>query len=166
VTPAEAVALLKAIRDKAATAAPDMADAMGHVHERRMTDLLSRSFHAAPSWTSAPPGGPPAAMTGMLRGSVWETPGLRGGMRASSFAGPHTIYAGTQEYGAPGRTGRPNMWLWVAYVGPREVRARGWVRRVVNIPDRPYVRPSRDQVIGDGSVTAAASEVFMRHVFG
>ena len=164
-TPAEAVALLKTIRDKAATAAPDMADAMGRVHERREVDLLSRSAHVAPSWTSAPAGGPPAAMTGMLRGSVNSLPGLRGGMRASSRVGPHTIYAGTQEYGGV-HTGRPHMWLWVAYVGPAEVRARGWVRRMVDIPARPYVRPSRDDVIADGSVTAAGSASFLRHVFG
>ena len=102
-------------------------------------------------------------MTGMLRASVWTTPGLRGGMRASAAVGPHTIYAATQEYGAV-HTGR--MWLWVAYIGPSEVRARGWVRRIVDIPARPYARPSRDEVIGDGSVTAAGSAAFLRHVFG
>ena len=56
-TPAEAAALLRDIRDRAATAAPDMADAMGRVHERREVDLLSRSFHAAVTFTPAPPAG-------------------------------------------------------------------------------------------------------------
>ena len=164
-TPAEAVALLREIRDKVAAAAPGMADAMGGVHERRMKDLLSRSFHAPVTWTPAPAGGPPALMTGRLRASVTAAPGLRGGARASSLAGPDTIYAGTHEYGAPGRQGEPYMWLWVRYVGPSEVRARGWVRGTVNIPARPYVRPSRDQVIADGSVTAAGDAAFMRYVF-
>ena len=58
------------------------------------------------------------------------------------------------------------MWLWLKYIGPYEVKKRGWVKHTVDIPARPYVRPSRDAVIANGSAVGAANVQFMRQVFG
>ncbi len=165
-TPDQAIAYMELIRDKAAKAAPDCAMAMGRVHQDYMQRVTLSRFQSTPvSRTPSPPGAPPASMTGNLRRSVTCVRGPGGGVVASSLVGPHTIYAVTQEWGEV-HTGRPHMWLWIKYIGPQEVKRRGWVKRVVHIPARPYVRPSRDAVISNGSVQAAGNAQFIRQVFG
>lgn len=161
------MALLETLRDRAAAAAPAMAMAMGERHQGQLKDVtLARSgAHAPVTQTPSPPGAPPAQMTGRLRASVTCVRGAGGGMHATSIVSANTIYAATQEWGGE-HHGNPHMWLWVRFIGPDEVRRRGWVRRTVTIPPRPYMRPSRDQVIGDGSVTEAGSAALMNAVFG
>jgi phage gpG-like protein len=166
VTPQECLALLEAVRDKAAKAAPDMAMAMGRAHQDHLTRVTLSRFQSVPmERTPSPPGAPPAAMTGRLRGSVTCVQGASSGVVGRSVVGPHTIYAATQEWGGV-HYGRPHMWLWLRYAGAEEVRRRGWVKRVVHIPERPYMRPSRDEVIANGAITAAASASLMRQIFG
>lgn len=158
---------MEAIRDKAAKTAPACAMAMGETHRDYMQRVTLSHYQSVPvSQTPSPPGAPPASMTGTLRRSVTCVRGPGGGMVASSLTGPHTIYAATQEWGAEGRQGKPRMWLWLKYIGAYEVKSRGWVKRTVDIPERPYIRPSRDDVIGNGSAVGAANVQFMRQVFG
>jgi hypothetical protein len=165
-SPDQAIALMEAIRDKAAKAAPACAMAMGETHRDYMQRVTLSHYQSVPvSQTPSPPGAPPASMTGTLRRSVTCVRGPGGGMVASALTGPHTIYAVTQEWGEV-HTGKPRMWLWLKYIGPYEVKSRGWVKRTVDIPARPYVRPSRDDVIANGSAVGAANVQFMRQVFG
>ncbi len=165
-TPDQCIALLEGIRDKAAKAAPACAMAMGETHKDWMQNVTLSRYQSVPvSQTPSPPGGPPASMTGTLRRSVTCVRGASGGMFASSIVGPHTIYARTQEFGDVHR-GQPEMWLWLRYIGPYAVRRRGWVKERVEIPERPYVRPSRDDVIANGMAVGAANAAFMREVFG
>ena len=165
-TPDQAIAYMELIRDKAAKAAPACAMAMGETHRDYMQRVTLSRFQSVPvSQTPSPRGAPPASMTGNLRRSVTCVRGPGGGMVASALTGPHTIYAATQEWGEV-HTGNPRMWLWLKYAGAYEVRRRGWVKERVKIPERPYMRPSRDAVISNGSVQAAGSASFMRSVFG
>lgn len=165
-TPDEAIALMEAISGKAAKSAPALAMAMGETHKDWMQSVTLSRFQSVPvTQTPSPPGAPPASMTGTLRRSVTCVRGASGGMVASSIVGPHAVYAATQEFGGV-HHGRPHMWLWLHYIGPEEVRRRGWVKRVVDIPARPYVRPSRDDVIANGMAVSAANAAFMREVFG
>jgi phage gpG-like protein len=167
VTPQENLALLRKIRDRAALAAPGMAEAMGHAHRSHLKNVtLTRSgWHAPVTYTPAAPGSPPAAITGRLRSSIHCSAGRGGGAHASATVSANTVYAATQEFGGI-HHGNPHMLLWVRYLGYAGVRARGWRRRTVDIPERPYMRPSRDDVIADGSVTRAGSASFLRQVFG
>ena len=166
-SPDQAIAYMQLIRDKAAKAAPDCAMAMGKVHQDYMQRVTLSRFQSVPvSQTPSPPGAPPASMTGTLRRSVTCTRGPGGGTRATSLVGPHTIYAATQEWGDEDRHGNPRMWLWLKYIGPYEVKRRGWVKERVKIPARPFVRPSRDAVIANGSVQEAGNAQFIRQVFG
>lgn len=144
-TPEEVPAFLEAIQARVATAAPPCAMAMGEAHKKRMDQLLIRYPHAAGTKTPSPPGQPPGLISGVLRGSVTCVRGAGGGMVATALTGPHAVYARIQEYG-----GRVPSWH-----GGRH-----------SIPARPYVRPSRDQVIADGSAVSAANAAFMSHVWG
>lgn len=159
--------MLETFRDRAAAAAPAMAGAMGEAHKDHLVNvtLVRSGAHPPVSQTPSPPGSPPAQMTGSLRRSVRRTPGAGGGMHASSIVSANTIYAATQEWGGT-HHGNPRMWLWLKYVGPEAVRRHGWVKEVVHIPERPYLRPSRDEVIASGAVTDAGSDALMNAVFG
>lgn len=167
ITPDEALALLETFRDRAAIAAPAMAMAMGQRHQGHLRDvtLVRSGAHAPVTPTPSAPGMPPAQMTGRLRASAACVRGPGGGMHASSVVSVNTIYAATQEWGGV-HHGNPHMWLWVRFIGPDESRRRGWVRRSVTIPPRPFMRPSAADVIEDGSVTEAGSAALMNAVFG
>lgn len=163
-TPEENVALLARFRAKAASAAPACAMAMGRTHEHHLVwSTLARTGHPPVTQTPSAPGEPPAVMTGRLRNSVTCVRGVNSGSYATTLVGPHTVYAATQEWGD---VHRGTMWLWVKYVGPAEVKRRHWVRDVVDIPPRPYMRPSRDEVIASGAVTRTANMAFVAHVWG
>lgn len=167
-TPGEVPGLLKAIQARVGAAAPPAALVMGKVHERELVDVtLVQSAHAPVTRTPAPPGAPPALMPGglhgSLRGSVTCVAGPGGSGIGTSFVGPHTIYAARQEWGGPS-AGR--QWLWVGYIGPREVAHRGWIRDFVYVPPRPYMQPSRSAVIDSGAVQRAANAVFVATVWG
>ena len=164
--PDEAIAYMQLIMERASRAAPACAMAMGETHRDYMQNVTLSRFQSVPvSQTPSPRGAPPASMTGTLRRSVTCVRGPGGGMNASALTGPNTIYAATQEWGQV-HTGKPRMWLWLRYIGAYEVRSRGWVKRTVDIPERPYIRPSRDAVIANGSAVGAANAAFMRQVFG
>jgi hypothetical protein len=161
--------MLEAIKARVATSAPGCAMAMGREHERQMKNvtLLQSGSHGPATPAGYPPaaarGAPPALMTGALRASVTCVKGPGGGVVASALVGPHTIYARTQEYGG---VHGGDMWLWVRYVGPEVVARNRWRRQRVAIGPHPFVRPSRDAVIADGSAVQAANAAFMAHVWG
>jgi hypothetical protein len=169
ISPDELPGLLAGIRDRVAAAAPEMAMAMGRVHEGYVKDvtLVQHGQHGPATPAGYPPAAPrgesPAMMTGRLRSSITCVMGQDGGAVASSLVSPHVIYAKTQEFGG---VHSGDMWLWVKYVGPNVVEWLHWRRRVVDIGPHPYMRPSRDDVIRNGSVTGAANASFMRQVWG
>lgn len=159
-TPEEVPGFLAAIQARVATAAPDCAMAMGRVHQRRMQDNeLVRFSHAPGTKTPSPPGAPPALISGALRNSVTCIRGPGGGMVASALTGPHTVYASIQEYGG--------------HIYPRRAKFLRWEQdgqvhfsKHVYLPPRPYVRPSRNAVLANGSAVAAANVAFLAHVWG
>jgi hypothetical protein len=163
--------MMKAIQSRVARAAPDMAMAMGQTHEKYLVGvtLVQSGSHPPVTRTPAAPGAPPAQMPGGLNGSLRESVNVvRGpgtGMVGSSVVGPHVIYSCAIEFGGT-RSSSSGLWLWVGYIGPQAVRRRGWVKSSVHIPARPYMMPSRQAVIANGSVTAAADASFMRQVWG
>lgn len=167
-TPAEYLAWLEAFRDKVAedVAAP-VVDAIAGTYKSHLVGftLLESGSHPPVTHTPAPPGRPPAFMTGGLAASVTQTPAASGGWVATSIVAPHKIYAATQEFGGV-HTGKPWMWLWVRYIGPYEVRKRGWRKHTVDIPPRPYMSTAVAETISNGSLSRAAVETFMAIVWG
>jgi len=99
--------------------------------------------------------GPPAHRSGKLAGSVLVSPGASGGGVATSSVAPHTIYARTQEVGEIHRPTRFKYMHWINDGGE-------WWRKMVDIPERPYMRPAHDATIANGSLTRAAMAAFMK----
>ena len=178
-SPDEAIAYMELIRDKAAKAAPDCAMAMGQTHQKYLKDVtLSQYGHAPQTWTGSPARtGTPGLISGQLRDSVTCVRGAGGGMYASSLVGPHTIYARVQVEGAIIRAHRRVRGGWTGrYLGG--IRGPGqhtlhfiqdgedYFPMAVEVPARPYMQPSRDAVIRNGSVQEAGSAAFLRQVFG
>lgn len=167
-TPAELPAYLEAIRARVEASAVPVVDAIASRYEGHLRDvtLTESGSHPPVTQTPAPPGRPPAVMTGRLRESVFKTPGVAiGAGIAESSVSPNTIYAATQEFGGV-HTGKPLMWLWVRYIGPWEVRRRGWRKHEVTIPPRPYMTTAVAETVAEGSLVRAAAERFMAVVWG
>ena len=170
-TPDELPGVLEAIKNRAEAAAIPCADAIGSTYKDHLVDFTLRESGAHPpvTRTPAPPGRPPALMpggiNGSLSGSVVKTPAVGGGGVADSTVAPHVIYAATQEWGSV-HTGSPFMWLWIRYIGMLAVARRGWVRRVVHIPERPYMRTAVKETIADGQLVRAGERAFNAAVWG
>ena len=91
ITLEELPGVLKALRDKAATAAPPTVTAIADTYQKHLHKVTLRRSFAAPGQfgTPAAPGQPPAWRTGELARSV--TSRARGsGLTASATVAPHT----------------------------------------------------------------------------
>ena len=100
--------------------------------QRRAFVQLSRYSHPPHTPTPSPPGQPPARISGHLLGSLSPTGPYPTGAGFAGKLGPTAVYSRIQELG--GQTGRNHS---------------------VTLPPRPYMRPTRAQVIADGSLRRA-----------
>jgi hypothetical protein len=167
VTPAELPAYLEAIRARVEAAAVPVVDAIAETYETHLVGftLTESGAHPPVTQTPAPPGRPPAFMTGGLAASVTRTPGVGDGGAAEASVAPHTVYAATQEYGGV-HHGSPFMWLWIRYIGPTAVRRHGWVKETVEIPPRPYMSTAVSETIESGALSRAGIDRFSAVVWG
>lgn len=151
----EDIGIFEGVRDRAATAAPPVALEMARVYGVHLSRVTLRRSHAMPGQfgTPAPPGAPPAFRTGALSESVWPWPGPSSGMYGRAFAGPHTIYARTQETGAAHFARNFRYMHWINSGGE-------WWKKRVDIPARPYMQPALAEVVADGSVQRGAALMF------
>jgi hypothetical protein len=98
-------------------------------------------------------------------------------MVGRAFAGPHTIYARTQETGAihEARNFLFMHWensggpLWHLGAGSRQGNPSffstshpggEWWKKKVWIPPRPYIEPALAEVVADGSLVRSAALTF------
>jgi hypothetical protein len=160
---------LMAIKARVAASAVPVADAMADKYKDHLTGvtLLESGSHPPVTRTPAPPGRPPAVMpggvNGSLVGSVTKAPAAGAGGIATASVQPNTIYAATQEWGSR-HVG--HMWLWVRYIGPMAVLERGWLRREVDIPERPYMRTAVAETMATGELGRSAGDRFEAVVWG
>ena len=87
--------------------------------QRRTHSRLSRYYHPPNTPTPAPPGGPPARISGHLRGSLTPTGPYATGTGYTGQLGPTAVYGRIQELG--GQAGRNHS---------------------VTLPPRPYLEPT------------------------
>ncbi len=163
-TPQELAPYLRRIRDRVAAEGPKRAAyGMARAFHREVSDAtLVRTSHARGTITPSAPGEPPAIISGGLKRSLRLYPAEpAGALRARSHVSPLVIYARIQERGGvvearhtfTDRYGhvRPG-YLKFSYGGSTH-----FARRVV-LPARPYMRPTRDQMVSDGRLRRAAIE--------
>ena len=159
-SPEENLALFKAIRDQASTAAVPAVEGMTEKFEGDVGRTLRMTFHAP--MPAGPPhkipfgifypavaGAPPAYGTGNLAASMMRTP-ASGGLVARAMVGNTAVYAAVQEFGA---TLYPDSAYlhWVNTRGP-------WWKKSVTVPEHPYFRRTLRFDIANGSLTRAAME--------
>lgn len=147
------------IRDKAAKAAPDTVMEMAETYRRGVQVTLRRTAHPFGTKTDSAPGQPPAYVLGALSRSVAAVPGSSSGMNATAFVAPHTIYARIQELGGHIRPVRAKYLRWT------EDGAVHFSKHVY-LPPRPYMRPTTERMVADGSLTRAGMDAFAVQVWG
>lgn len=104
----------------------------GHLLEAQTKAALTTFSHQAGTPTPSPPGSPPALITGTLRRSIKVTsPQAHGVLGWSVSVGPTAIYGRIQELG--GNAGR---------------------NHATRLPPRPYLAPSLQAVIDNGTLAA------------
>ena len=165
-TPEENLALFKAIRDQASTAAVPAADGMAEQFSGDVGRTLRMTVHA-PMPAGAPhyrpfgifypaiEGAPPAYATGNLAHSMFRERAI-GGVTASALVGNDAVYAAVQEEGA---TLYPNS----AYLHWRNTHGSYWMRSVT-VPAHPYFGRTLRFDVANGSLTKAAMEGWQAHM--
>lgn len=176
-SPDELPAFLKAIRDRAADAAPECVMAMADTYRDHVSHVTLQKYTNTPfSKTPSPPGQPPARISGELAGSVRSHLGPSSGMVAHATTAPHTVYARIQEVGGiiSVKSRRYLKWLTdyptSATAFWKSAREGDGLflnfARSVRIPARPYMRPATEETVADGSLTRAAMRAFVARVWG
>jgi hypothetical protein len=155
----EAAALMRELAVRAGDAAIPAANAMASDYRDTVKKRLTALSHARGTITPAPPGGPPAAESGALAASVSmvaaSTPVV-----ATASVSPHLP---------------PRDWVQEGgLAGIRPVRAKymrytyGTLRfsKVVNVPERSYMRTTTELMVGDGAFTRDAAGGFEGAMWG
>lgn len=156
----EFVAKMKDLELRTMRSSPFIAAAMGRAFHDRLVNVTLRMYqHPMYVMTQAPAGGPPAFMSGELAYSV--TMDVRGGGSTSrAYVGPHTIYARVQEFGGEMSAHNFEFMRWYM-TGVPVPGGPWWYKKHVEVPARPYMRPTRDAMIADGSLHRTAVEAFL-----
>lgn len=151
----ELPAVLGIFRDRAAAAAGPSAKAMADTYKSHLTKVTLQRFHSVPGQfgTTSPPGSPIASRTGHLASTVTSTAGRSGAGFGSAYARPNTIYAVTQEWGDEHTPDRYPYMRWHNSGG-------WWMKTLVKIPERSYMRPAVRETAADGSLTRSAALMF------
>lgn len=177
ISPAELPGYLRAIQARAAAAAAPAVNAMAEAYRDEVRDVtLQRYAHAPEEWTNSPPGQPPARVSGTLAGSV--TAELSAAeLVATATVAPHTDYAVIQEEGGSVQAHARTRGGWTGRYhggqrGPGQhtlhyrVGGRDFFPMEVTLPARPYMRPTRDEMVADGRLRDAAIEGFQHAMWG
>ena len=150
---------LRMLAVRAGYAAIPASNAMSEAFKKEVKERLTALSHERPTRTPAPPGGPPAAESGGLAGSVAQVPASTPVVATSSVA-PHAAPRdAVQEYG---------MTIFAKSRGGMRFQygADFYRARVVRVPERSYMRSTVDLMVADGSLTRAAAEAFYAAMWG
>lgn len=147
-------------------------------HERLSDQVMVRYSHEAGTPTPSPAGvGPPALIKGHLKRSLRLFPAIPvGSYRAMAKVIPLIVYARIQELGGTITAKNVHWKVITDKLGRRRRVLAGllhWVSEdghhfavSVTLPKRPYMRPTRDAMIRDGSLRRAAVEELARILHG
>ena len=138
-----------------------MANAMAeYLADRVANDTLRRTTHAPGAYYKARPGAPPASASGNLAKSMFTTPAPASpGLRATALVGNNARYAKLLEHGGcvlKPTSGKVMHWKDSegSWYHPR-LPATG------EFPAHPFIQPTVQEAIDDGSLTRVAIEAFL-----
>jgi hypothetical protein len=155
VTPEQYLAWLEAVERKARLGAGPAAEAMArHVAERIRNDTLRRRRTGPSQYYRAKRGEPPSHGSGKLAKSIYATP-ASGGLRATAYVGSSDPRAKLFEFG--GCVLKPtsrSVMHWTDSGG-------SWYHAALRVDtEHPFLRPTVEDVIDDGSLRRAAIDAF------
>ena len=149
----------RGIRDRAAFAVIPAANAMAGEFKTGVVKALTARQHERGTRTPSPPGEPPAMESGVLAGSVARIPASTP-VIARAYVGPHKPPRDwVQEYGRAGIRPVHARFMVFEYDGLQ-------FREEVDVPERSYIRSTRDRMIADGSLHRAAAGAFYAYLWG
>ena len=124
-----------------------------YIAERTAYDTLRQNKHAPGAYHKARPGAPPASASGSLAKGMYWTP-ASGGLRSTAAAGNSARHAKLLEFG--GCVLRPTsgkVMHWTDTGG-------SWYHAVLPAPAHPYLAPTTDESIDDGTLRQVAIDAF------
>jgi hypothetical protein len=151
--------LLRGLAVRAGEAAIPGADAMGGAYRDGVKKALTALSHARGTVTPAPPGGPPAMESGALAASVSMVPASTP-VVATAQISPHVSPRDfVQEFGMSGIRPVRAEYMRYYYNGLR-------LSKIVNVPERSYMRTTADRMSADGSLSGPAAAAFYASMWG
>jgi len=163
ITPEENVAYLEQVLARAKLGAAATAEAMArYIADRTASDTLTRNTHAPGAYHRARPGAPPASASGTLARSMYWTP-ASGELRATAIAGNDARHAKLLEFGGcvlQPSGGKTMKWKDTG-------RETHWHHTRLPVdgqfPEHPFLGPTTDEAIDDGSLRRVAIEEFRKY---
>ena len=160
ISPEENVAYLEQVLATARLGAAAAATAVArYIAERVVSDTLQQTTHAPGAYHRARPGAPPATASGSLAKGMYYTP-ASGELRASAYVGNTARHAKLLEFGGcvlQPTDGKTMTWKDTG-------RATPWHHKRLPVdgefPAHPYLGPTTDEAIDDGSLREVAIDAF------
>ena len=157
----EYIVWLEAAIAKMEYGAVAMADAMAeHLAERVADDTLRRNTHAPGAYHRAKPGDPPAYASGKLANAMYWTP-ASGALRATAMVGNSDKRARVFEFG--GCVLKPTQGTHLGWkdTGRADNPSGIWRHRQVEGREHPFLQPTVQEAIDDGSLQRVAIAAFL-----
>lgn len=153
----ENVKLWQDVSKLAAQGAAPAATALAkHVADRAQKVTLRRMKKPSGAWHRARPGEPPSLSSGKLADNMFYIPARRGGTTAFAWIGNEADYARILEFGCTVSALNKARLHWKDSGSP----IKGWFHQVLEVPAHPYLSPTTEEAVDDGSLAEAGREAF------
>jgi hypothetical protein len=140
-------------------AAPTATAMARHIAERAQRVTLARTKKPSGAWHRARPGEPPALGTGKLRDAMYYIPAHKGTLRAFAWVGNSADYGRIMEFGCVVSALNKEQMHWKDSGSP----VKGWFHKVLEVPPHPYLSPTTEEAVDDGSLRDAAKDEFRKY---
>lgn len=134
-------------------AAPTATAMARFIAERTANDMLARSSHGSGAWHRTRPGEPPARGSGVLAKGMYYTPAYGDGPLKTAWAGNRECYARALEFGSVLEPANGEFVHWKDSGG-------SWFHEFLVLPPHPFLEPTLDESVDDGSLRDAAIDAF------
>lgn len=150
ISPEENLRQLIAYRNRALGGAQAVANAMAeYIAGRVKNETLTRNSHAPGAYHKATPGAPPSMASGALARGMYTRRAASAGLRATAWTGNDARHARVLEYGCVLSAIRGTHMGWKDSGGT-------WRHRTVRMMPHPYLNPTVQEAIEDGSLRRVA----------